>query len=72
MAGPFASVTDTMPEAIAPTFDETERRDPDRRYCRVVLVDGNRHQAKAVGTETADRGLAVHNMLNVIHVLEYI
>lgn len=79
MAGPvaaakrlFASVTDTVPAVIAAAFDEAERRDLDRVHRRVVLVDGNRHQIDCIETEAAARGLAVHIVLDVIHVLEYL
>lgn len=79
MAGPvaeakrlFASVTDTVPAVIAAAFEEAEARDPARACRRVVLVDGNRHQIDCIETEAAERGLAVHIVLDVIHVVEYV
>ena len=50
-----ASVTDDIPAVIAAAFDEAERRDPQHKRERAVLIDGNNTQIEAV---TAEAGAA--------------
>jgi hypothetical protein len=37
-----------------------------------MLVDGARHQLDAIGAETRRRGITVHILIDLIHVLEYL
>jgi hypothetical protein len=38
----------------------------------VILVDGARHQLDLVAAEAARRGVAVHILIDLIHVMEYV
>jgi hypothetical protein len=67
-----ASVTDDIAAVIAAGFDEAGRRDPGCRRTWVVLVDGNRAQIEAVETEAARRGVTVHIVCDLVHVIEYL
>ncbi|MGW2255977.1 ISKra4 family transposase [Kitasatospora sp. NPDC001660] len=66
------SVNDTTARVVAAAFDQAEHRDPDRRRPWVVLVDGARHQLDLVTAEAARRGVRVHIVVDLIHVLEYL
>jgi hypothetical protein len=57
---------------IAAAFDEAESRDPHHQRTWVVLVDGAGHQLGLVRAEAARRGVTIHVVIDVIHVLEYI
>jgi hypothetical protein len=57
---------------IAAAFDEAEARDPARQRTWAVLVDGAEHQLGLIRAEAARRGVTVHIMIDLIHVLEYI
>jgi hypothetical protein len=59
-------------EVIAAAFDQAEARDPARRRTWVVLVDGAEHQLGLIRAEAARRGVTVHVVIDLIHVLEYI
>jgi len=59
-------------EVIAAAFDQAEARDPARRRTWVVLVDGAEHQLGLIRAEAARRGVTVHIVIDLIHVLEYI
>ena len=59
-------------EVIAAMFDEAGSRDPHRQRTWVVLVDGAEHQLDLIGAEAARRGVTVHVIIDIIHVLEYI
>jgi hypothetical protein len=67
-----ASVTDDIPAVIAAAFDEAERRDPQHKRERAVLIDGNNTQIEAVTAEAASRGVTVTIVIDFIHVLEYL
>ena len=67
-----ASVTDDIPAVIAAAFDEAERRDPQHRRERAVLIDGNNTQIEAVTAEAARRSVTVTIVIDFIHVLEYL
>jgi len=64
-----ASVTDDIPAVIAAAFDEAERRDPQHKRERAVLIDGNNTQIEAVTAEAARRGVTVTIVIDFIHVL---
>ena len=67
-----ASVVDDIRQVIATGFDEAARRDPHHRRTWVALVDGNRTQIEAIQAEAAARGLMVHIVCDLVHVLEYV
>ncbi len=66
------SVTADSEQVIQAVFDQAEQRDPTHRRTWVVLVDGARHQLDLVCGEAARRGVAVHILIDLIHVMEYI
>jgi len=66
------SVTADSEQVIQAVFDQAEQRDPTHRRTWVVLVDGARHQLDLVCAEAARRGVAVHILVDLIHVMEYI
>ena len=57
---------------IAAAFDQAEARDPGHRRTWVVLVDGAEHQLDLIRAEAARRGVTIHVVIDIIHVLEYI
>jgi hypothetical protein len=59
-------------EVIAAAFDEAGARDPLHARTWVVLVDGAEHQLDLIRAEAARRGAAIHVIIDIIHVLEYI
>ncbi len=59
-------------EVIAAAFDEAEARDPRHLRTWVVLVDGAEHQLDLVRAEAARRGVTIHVVIDIIHVLEYL
>ncbi|ETA01163.1 hypothetical protein CcI6DRAFT_03407 [Frankia sp. CcI6] len=67
-----ASVVDDIATVVAAGFDEAERRDPTHARTWIVLVDGNNTQLDAVTAEAAHRGVVVHIVVDLIHVLEYL
>jgi hypothetical protein len=67
-----ASVVDDIATVVAAGFDEADRRDPHHLRTWVVLVDGNNTQLDAVTTEAARRGVRIHIVVDLIHVLEYL
>jgi hypothetical protein len=64
------SVTQPSDQVIAAVFDQATQRDPCHRRTWVVLVDGARHQLDQVRAEAARRGVRVHVLVDLIHVLE--
>ena len=66
------SVRRAPAEVIAAAFDEAEARDPRHLRTWVVLVDGAEHQLDLIRAEAARRGAAVHIVIDLVHVLEYI
>lgn len=67
-----ASIAATATEVISEVFAEAERRDPTHSRTWVMLVDGARYQLDAIRAEITRRGLAVHIVIDFIHVLEYL
>ena len=59
-------------EVIAAAFSQAEARDRQHQRTWVVLVDGAEHQLGLIRAEAARRGTAVHVVIDLIHVLEYI
>ena len=67
-----ASIADNSGEVIRQVFDQAEARDPTHRRCWVVLVDGARHQLDLITDQAAQRHVAVHIVIDFIHVMEYL
>jgi hypothetical protein len=59
-------------EVIAAAFDQAEARDPAHERTWVVLVDGAEHQLGLIRAEAARRGITIHILIDLIHVLEYL
>jgi hypothetical protein len=66
------SVRKDPAEVIAAAFDEAEARDPQHLRTWVVLVDGAGYQLALIRAEAARRGVTIHIVIDIIHVLEYI
>jgi hypothetical protein len=66
------SVRKDPAEVIAAAFDEAQARDPLHLRTWVVLVDGAEHQLGLVRAEAARRGVTIHVIIDIIHVLEYL
>ena len=66
------SVTDNTQRVISAAFDQAEQCDPGHSRTWVVLVDGSRPQIEQILTEAVLRGVAVHAVCDIIHVLEYL
>ncbi|HEX5294866.1 MAG TPA: ISKra4 family transposase [Streptosporangiaceae bacterium] len=66
------SVRKDPAEVITAMFDEAEARDPGHLRTWVVLVDGAEHQLSLIRAEAARRSAAIHVVIDIIHVLEYI
>ncbi len=68
----WASLAREPVEVLDDMFDEALKRDPDQQQPWVVLVDGAEHQLAVIEDLAAERGLTVHIVLDLIHVLEYL
>ncbi|MFD9822243.1 ISKra4 family transposase, partial [Streptomyces violascens] len=55
---------------IAAAFDQAQARDPQHRRCWVVLVDGARHPLDLIQAEAERRGVTIHIVLDLVHVIE--
>jgi hypothetical protein len=66
------SVRNDPADMIAAMFDEAGARDPGHLRTWVVLVDGADHQLGLIRAEAARRGVTIHVVIDIIHVLEYI
>ena len=66
------SVRHDPAEVIAAAFDEAGARDPQHLRTWVVLVDGAEHQLSLIRSEAARRGITVHIVIDIVHVLEYL
>jgi hypothetical protein len=66
------SIATTSQEVIAQVFDQADQRDPTHRRPWIVLVDGARHQLELIRTEAARRKVAIHILVDFIHVIEYV
>ncbi|MFF4667894.1 hypothetical protein [Streptomyces sp. NPDC001282] len=67
-----ASVDRDAAAVIAAAFGQADARDPAHRRCRMVLVDGDRHQIEPVEAEAARRKVTIHLIVDLIHVIEYL
>jgi hypothetical protein len=59
-------------DMIAAAFDQAGARDPQHTRTCVVLVDGAEHQLDLIRSEARHRGVTIHIVVDLIHVLEYI
>ena len=66
------SVRQDPADMIAAMFDEAGARDPGHLRTWVVLVDGAEHQLALIRAEAARRGVTIHIIIDIIHVIEYI
>ncbi len=66
------SVRHDPAEVIAAAFGQAEARDPQHKRTWVVLVDGAEHQLGLIRAEAARRGITIHIVIDLIHVLEYL
>ena len=66
------SVEHDPADMIAAAFDQAEARDPQHHKTWVVLVDGAEHQLDLIRCEAWRRGVTIHVVIDLIHVLEYI
>jgi hypothetical protein len=66
------SVRKDPADMIAAAFDEAGARDPGHLRTWVVLIDGAEHQLGLIRAEAARRGVTVHIVIDIIHVLEYL
>ncbi|MFF3277430.1 ISKra4 family transposase [Streptomyces chrestomyceticus] len=67
-----ASVVHDAEHVVGQVFAHAEARDPGHRRCWVVLVDGAQHQLDLVQAEARLRGVDVHIVIDIVHVLEYL
>src|SRR6266536_590569 len=70
--GPYRTRLASGEKVIQAVFDQAEQRDPTHRRTWVMLVDGARHQLDLVCAEAARRGVRIHILIDLIHVLEYV
>jgi hypothetical protein len=66
------SVRHDPAEVIAAAFSQAEARDPRHQRTWVVLADGAEHQLDLIRAEAQRRGVTIHIVIDLIHVLEYI
>jgi len=66
------SVRKDPADMIAAMFDEAGARDPQHLRTWVALVDGADHQLSLIRAEAASRGVTIHAVIDIIHVLEYL
>ena len=57
---------------IAAAFSQAGARDRQHKRTWVVLVDGAEHQLDLIRAEAARRGVTIHIVIDLIHVLEYL
>ena len=66
------SVADTCADVVSAAFDQAEDRDPGHERDWVVLVDGAEAQIAQIQAEALVRGVDIHIVCDLIHVLEYL
>ena len=66
------SVACDAKEVIRAAFDQAEARDRQHVRTWVVLVDGDRHQIELVEAEAGRRNAAIHLVIDLVHMLEYL
>lgn len=68
----WASVEKEMETVVEQAFEEAQRRDPDRNWTWVVLVDGNETQLDIIEAYAVCKGIEIIVVLDLIHVVEYL
>jgi len=63
------SVEHDPADMIAAAFDQAQARDPQHHRTWVVLVDGAEHQLDLIRSEAQRRGVTIHIVIDLIHVL---
>lgn len=66
------SVARGAKEVIRAAFDQAEARDRQHVRTWVVLADGDRHQIELIQAEATRRKAAIHLVIDLVHVLEYL
>lgn len=66
------SVADTIADVVSAAFGQAEDRDRDHQRDWIVLVDGAEPQIAQIQAEALVRGVEVHIVCDLIHVLEYL
>jgi hypothetical protein len=66
------SVAHDAKEVIRAAFDQAGARDPEHLRTWVVLADGDRHQIELIQAEATRRKAAIHLVIDLVHVLEYL
>ena len=66
------SVRQDPADMIAAAFSQAEARDPRHQRTWVILVDGAEHQLGLIRAEAARRGVTIHILIDLVHVLEYL
>lgn len=66
------SVEDTASDVVKAVFEQAESRDPGHERTWVALVDGAPHQIDLINEQARARGVSVHIVIDIIHVLEYL
>lgn len=66
------SVADTIADVVSAAFDQAEDRDPGHERDWVVLVDGAEPRIAQIQAEALVRGVEMHIVCDLIHVLEYL
>jgi hypothetical protein len=64
------SVRKDPADVIAAAFGQAEARDPRHQRTWVILVDGAEHQMDLIRAEAARRGVTIHIVIDIVHVLE--
>jgi hypothetical protein len=59
-------------DMIAAAFSQAGARDPRHQRTWVILVDGAEHQLGLIRAEAARRGVTIHILIDLVHVLEYL
>lgn len=67
----YGSVIDSAQQVIRTAFDQATARDSAHARAWVALVDGDHHQIHLLRAEAARRGVTIHIVCDLIHVLEY-
>lgn len=65
-----ASLAKDAADVVAAAFEQAESRDPLHARPWIVLVDGACHQLDLIHAEARRRGVSVHIVLDIVHVLE--
>jgi hypothetical protein len=67
----YGSVIEPAQQVIATAFDQATARDGGHARTWVALVDGDPHQIRLLHAEASRRGVTIHIVCDLIHVLEY-